>query len=76
MVEVYDPVKRPEHYAMGRKYEPWKVIDDWKLNYLVGSAVKYLSRYERKGKPEEDLKKAIRFLEMELERLAANTKGS
>ena len=63
-----DPIKKPAHYADGRQYEPYKVIMDWNLNYLVGNALKYISRHERKGTPVEDLKKAIRYLEMELER--------
>jgi hypothetical protein len=69
-----DPIRKPSHYAEGRIYEPWKVIMDWDLNYLAGSAVKYISRYERKGTPEQDLRKAIRFLEMELEHRANNSR--
>ena len=67
-----DNIHRPAHYAEGRQYEPWKVIVDWDLNYLTGSALKYISRHERKGNPVEDLKKAIRFLEMEIERRATD----
>jgi hypothetical protein len=62
-----DPIYRPSHYAEGREYEPYKVIQDWGLNYFAGNALKYISRYERKGAPVDDLRKAIRYLEMELE---------
>jgi hypothetical protein len=68
-VEEYWDVHHPNHYTKGRKYEPWDVVDDWNLNYFAGTALKYISRYERKGSPVTDLKKAIQFLEKEIERL-------
>jgi hypothetical protein len=66
-------VHHPKHYAEGRKYEPWDVIEDWGLNYFAATALKYISRYERKGEPVKDLRKAIAFLERELERLTKET---
>jgi len=35
--------------------------DDF-LGYLKGNALKYLIRYKHKGKPEEDISKAIWYL--------------
>ena len=64
-----DNVKSPSHYVEGRKYEPRKVIADWGLNYNLGCAVKYISRAGRKGDAIEDLKKAIQYLEFEIEEL-------
>ena len=63
---------RAAHYEEGREYAPWKVIADWNLNFNTGNALKYISRYERKGTPEQDLRKAIRYLEMELENRGFN----
>ena len=52
--------------------EPWDAILDWGLGYLDGSAVKYLSRWHKKGGI-QDLEKARHYLdkliEVEHERL-------
>ena len=61
----------PNHYRGDRQFEPIAVIEDWGLNYRLGNAVKYISRNGRK--PGEDrvegLKKAIWYLEREIEAL-------
>lgn len=62
-------VTNPDHYCLGREYEPRKVIYDWGLDFNLGSAVKYISRAGRKGDPIEDLKKARQFLDFEIEEL-------
>lgn len=66
---TYDNVENPSHYTQGRLYEPKDVIRDWELNFNLGSAVKYISRAGRKNDKIEDLKKAKRFLEFEIEYL-------
>ena len=67
---TYDNVN-PNHYRGDRQFEPIAVIEDWNLNYRLGNAVKYISRNGRK--PGEDriegLKKAIWYLEREIEAL-------
>jgi hypothetical protein len=60
-------VKHPSHYAEGRKYEPKDVIRDWKLNFNLGSAVKYISRAGRKDDIVQDLKKAQQFIQFEID---------
>ena len=65
----FDPVQKPAHYAEGRKYEPRKVIYDWGLNFNLGNAVKYIARAGRKGDKIEDLRKAIQYIEFEIEEL-------
>jgi phage gp36-like protein len=60
---------KPAHYTEGRKYEPWDVILDWGVSYCVGSAIKYLSRAGRKDDAVQDLRKAIAFIEREIQRL-------
>ena len=69
MMKINDNVNHPNHYCEGRKYEPWDVIVDWQLDYLTGSAVKYLSRAGRKdpSKETEDLRKAIAYIEKRIE---------
>lgn len=67
--DYFDSVKMPRHYTEGRKYEPWKVIADWGLDFCLGNAVKYIARAGRKGgedKKKEDLQKAIQYLQFEL----------
>ena len=66
---THDPVNNPSHYAEGRKYEPINVIEDWQLNYRLGNAVKYVSRAGRKQNAVEDLRKAVWYIEREIETL-------
>ena len=67
MEKNFDVVARPSHYAEGRKYEPKDVIRDWNLNFNLGSAVKYISRAGRKDDILQDLRKAIQFIQFEIE---------
>ena len=67
--ESFNAVSHPAHYTAGRKYEPRKVIADWGLNFNLGNAVKYVSRAGRKGDKIEDLRKAIQYIEFEIEEL-------
>lgn len=61
-------VEHPNHYNTG-KYEPIDVINDWKLNFNLGNTIKYIARHKHKGKPLEDLKKAMFYLKYEIYRL-------
>ncbi len=72
----FDPVKNPSHYVEGRQYEPRKVIADWDLNFNLGNAVKYIARAGKKENTKgfkagqiEDLRKAIQYIEFEIEEL-------
>ena len=51
------------HYVK-HAIQPWDIIDEYKLNYYEGNALKYLLR--NKGMRVEDLKKAIHYLEKEI----------
>lgn len=54
-----DPVNHPAHYNVaGAKYEAIRIIDDWRLGFSLGNAVKYLLRAKHKGNELEDLRKA------------------
>lgn len=66
---AFDDVSKPSHYVDGRQYEPHLVIEDWGLNFNLGSAVKYISRAGRKGDKIQDLEKARQFLTFEIDRL-------
>ena len=58
----------PSHYTRG-SIEVWDFIRDQGLNYHLGNAIKYISRagYKSTATKTEDLKKAIHYLENELE---------
>ena len=59
-----DPVDHPPHYNIGA-YEVIDVIEDWRLGFHLGNAVKYIARAGRKdpAKEAEDLRKAIWYIE-------------
>ena len=55
-----------KHYK-NMKIQPAEFINENKLLFAEGNAIKYICRHSMKGK-EEDIKKAIHYLEMILER--------
>ena len=61
-------VEHPPHYNQF-DIECIDVIDEWELNFCLASALKYIWRVNAKGNPIQDLRKAITYLEMELEKL-------
>jgi hypothetical protein len=65
--EVVDVVNSPPHYKTGG-IEAIEGIEasmgpEAYAGYLKGNIMKYMWRYERKGKPIEDLKKARWYLD-------------
>ena len=58
-----DPVNRPSHYTDG-KIEVIDYIEDKKLGFCLGNAIKYISRAGKKdpSKEVEDLNKAIWYI--------------
>ncbi len=65
-----DPVSHPAHYTQG-KIECIDFIQDKKLNFCRGNAIKYIVRAGLKdpSKEIEDLKKAIFYLNAEIKQL-------
>ncbi len=57
-----DRINKPHHYNTG-KIEVWDFIEDQNLDYFLGNSVKYICRAKHKGNFDEDIKKAIAFLE-------------
>ena len=67
VVEAVDMVNDPSHYKSGG-IEAIEGIEasmgpEAYAGYLKGNIMKYMWRYERKGKPLEDLKKARWYLD-------------
>lgn len=60
-------VDHPPHYSEGREIEPIEVIMDWGLGFCLGNAIKYIGRAGRKGDALEDLRKAVWYLQREIQ---------
>lgn len=72
----FDPINKSSHYNRG-KIEVIDFIEDQQLDFHLGNAVKYISRAGFKGgsdKAVEDLRKAIYYLQREIDILLKDTK--
>lgn len=71
-----DTVNHPSHYNTG-KIEVIEFIEDQKLGFNRGNAVKYISRAGKKdfSKEIEDLSKAIWYVQREIELLRSRRDG-
>ena len=67
-----DTVNHPAHYNFAH-IEVITVIDDWNLSFCLGNSIKYIARAKHKGSELEDLKKALWYLQHEIERLEAKS---
>lgn len=56
-----------DHYANSQGVQHWDWVTFLRMPYLLGNATKYVTRYNRKGKPKEDLEKAIHYIEKALQ---------
>lgn len=69
----FDPVENPSHYASGslecKDWIRYFLTPEEYKGWLKGSALKYIWRFEDKGKPEQDIRKAQRFLDFLVEEL-------
>jgi hypothetical protein len=54
-----------DHYAAEFQHWDWVAITG--LDYFLGNATKYICRYTKKGKPEEDLDKALSYIDKGIE---------
>lgn len=61
-----DLVNSPPHYTNGG-IETIDFIEAKDLNYRLGNVIKYVSRAEKKGEPLQDLKKALWYLQRDIE---------
>ena len=73
MASVNDPINHPAHYTTG-KIEVIDYIEDQKLPYHLGNAVKYISRAGKKDKRKkvEDLRKAVWYIERYIRMIGEN----
>lgn len=61
----HDPVTSPSHYTE-YKITPVEVIEDWNLDFHLGSAIKYIGRFPKK-EGLQDLRKAHWYLSRKIE---------
>jgi len=63
-------VDHPDHYNEG-KIEVIDVIEDWRLGFHLGNAVKYIGRAGKKdsAKEIEDLEKCVWYIERKIKLL-------
>lgn len=72
-----DPINHPSHYTSGPPCihcgNTIECIDVTRhMNFSVGNVIKYLWRAGKKGPAIEDLRKARKYLDFEIERLSTN----
>lgn len=70
MEKVNDPVNRPSHYTDG-KIDVIDFIEDKKLGFCLGNAIKYIARAGKKNKDKEveDLEKAIWYIKRRIKEI-------
>ena len=64
-----DNINHPPHYKVGG-IETIDFIEAKKLNYNLGNVIKYITRADHKGSRNEDLKKALWYLNREVSKLS------
>lgn len=62
---ITSEVNHPSHYNQG-KIEVIDAIEDWRLGFNLGNAVKYIARAKVKGQEVNDIRKAIWYLQRHL----------
>lgn len=74
---MVDYVNHPPHYTDG-KIEVIDFIEDKRLGFHLGNAVKYIARAGKKDpeKASEDLQKAIWYINRYIEQLWNETEGN
>lgn len=67
---INDSVNHPSHYTDG-KIEVIEYIEDKKLDFCLGNAIKYISRAGKKDKTKEveDLEKAIWYINRKIKEI-------
>jgi len=70
---VNDPVNHPKHYTEHPSGVECIQITEH-MSFNLGNAVKYIWRADLKGKQVEDLKKAVWYINREIQRISNESK--
>lgn len=63
-VQLEDVINSPKHYKSRSGMEAIDVIREFDLGFVLGNAVKYILRCDKKGNRLQDLKKAEWYLKL------------
>ena len=66
-IEEKEMVNHPSHYNQG--IETIEYIESWSMNFNTGNVIKYVTRAGYKNNQLEDLKKAMWYLQREIDRI-------
>ena len=66
-IEEKEMVDHPSHYNQG--IETIEYIESWSMNFNTGNVIKYVTRAGYKDNQLEDLKKAMWYLDREIQRI-------
>ncbi len=67
----HSKVKTPKYYDGANRYTAREVVENFDLNYNLGTACTYILRaYKKHDTPNQDIQKAIDHLTFELEKLS------
>ena len=66
-IEEKEMVDQPSHYNQG--IETIEYIESWSMNFNTGNVIKYVTRAGYKNNQLEDLKKAMWYLQREIDRI-------
>ena len=66
-IEEKEMVDHPSHYNQG--IETIDYIESWSMNFNTGNVIKYVTRAGYKNDQLEDLKKAMWYLQREIDRV-------
>lgn len=68
-LSVTEQIHNPDHYGgAGNPYECIRVLEAWGCGFNLGNCIKYLNRAGKKGDRLTDLKKALWYLQREINR--------
>ena len=60
-------METPLHYENGKGYDVIDFIKDYNMNFNIGNVVKYCARLGRKDERLKELRKALDYLQREIE---------
>ena len=66
-IEEKEMINHPSHYNQG--IETIDYIESWSMNFNTGNVIKYVTRAGYKNNQLEDLKKAMWYLQREIDRV-------
>ena len=71
MKEIHERemVNHPDHYQGNGGMEVIDIIENYDLGFSLGNAIKYILRSNKKGSAKQDLKKAIWYINREINNL-------